>query len=337
VGAGGVAIGLAAGWLIGHVRARLSDLPVEITVSLLTPYAAYLPAELVGASGVLAAVTAGLYLGRRASRIMGSDVRLAGRAVWEMLVFLLNAMVFILVGLQIATLVHEMARATLIRLVGVGLAVSAALVGVRALWILGIAAGQRLVSPQRPPLGGPEVVVLSWSGMRGAVSLAAALAVPLALPDGSPWPAREAGIVITFTVILVTLVGQGMSLPFVIKAVHLGADEDVRAEERHARTVLVDEALRRIEALYGEWPAHRPLLDQLRTSYRHRAEHAGTFDQAPSSEAEQELVEHRQIRRSVIDAQREAVLLMRDRGVIDDDVLRTIERELDLEELRMEA
>jgi monovalent cation/hydrogen antiporter len=173
--------------------------------------------------------------------------------------------------------------------------------------------------------------------MRGVVSLAAALAMPLTLPGGAPLPAREAVIVITFTVILVTLVGQGMSLPLVIRGVHLGGDGDTRVEEQQARRELVDEALRRIDALYGQWPGHRPLLDQLRAAYRHRAEHIEQLDQAPGSEAEQELVEHRQIRRSVIDAQRDAVLLMRDRGAIDDDVLRSIERELDLEELRMEA
>src|SRR5206468_4299908 len=186
VGVGGVAIGLAVGWLIAHVRRRLSDLPVEITVSLLTPYAAYLPAELLGSSGVLATVTAGLYLGRRASRIMGFDVRLAGRAVWEMLIFLLNGIVFLLIGLQIATLVREMHRPTLIALVGVGLAVSVTLVVVRALWIGGIAAWQRFVVRRGSALRPAEIVVLSWSGLRGVVSLAAALAMPLALPGRPP-------------------------------------------------------------------------------------------------------------------------------------------------------
>jgi len=230
-----------------------------------------------------------------------------------------------------------MNRSALIALVGVGLAVSVALVVVRALWISGIAAWQRFVSRKGPALRPAEIVVLSWSGLRGVVSLAAALAMPLALPGGAPLPARQAVIVITFTVILVTLVGQGMSLPFVIRAVRLGGDEDVRTEEQRARRELVEEALRRIDTLYEQWPGHRPLLDQLRATYRHRAEHIEQLDQAPGSEAEQELVEHRQIRRSVIDAQREAVALMRDRGAIDDDVLRTIERELDLEEARMEA
>jgi CPA1 family monovalent cation:H+ antiporter len=336
-GAGGIAIGLGAGWVIAHVRARLSDLPVEITVSLLTPYAAFLPAELVGASGVLAAVTAGLYLGRRSSLIMTSDVRLAGRAVWEMLIFLLNGIVFVLIGFQMTVLGREMETRALAALVAVGLAVSVALIAVRGLWIVGIAAWQRFVSRAGPALRPAEIVVSTWAGMRGVVSLAAALALPLALPGGAPLPAREAAIVITFTVIFVTLVGQGMSLPLVIRAVHLGGDGDAGAEEQQARRELVDEALRRIDALYAQWPGHRPLLDALRATYRHRAEHIEQLDQVPESEAEQELVEHRQIRRSVIDAQREAVLRMRDRGAIDDDVLRSIERELDLEEVRMEA
>src|SRR5262245_59316821 len=337
IAVGGVAIGLGVGWVVAQVRARVEDLPVEITVSLLTPYAAYLPAEALGASGVLAAVTAGLYLGRRSSRIMGSDVRLAGRAVWEMLVFLLNGIVLLLIGLQIAALVQVMGTGVLLRLIGVGLVVSVALVIVRALWITGIAAWQRLRSQKEMALRPAEIVVLSWTGMRGVVSLAAALAMPVALPGGSPLPAREAVIVITFTVIFVTLVGQGVTLPAVIRAVRLGRDTGARAEEQQARRELVEEAVRRIDQLYEQWPGHRPLLDQLRTMFLHRAEHFAQFDDVPESAAEQELVEHRQIRRSVIDAQRDAVLLMRDRGAIDDDVLRNIERELDLEEVRMEA
>jgi len=337
IAAAGIGIGLAVGWLIAQVRTRLEDLPVELTVSLLTPYAAYLPAELLGASGVLATVTAGLYLGRRASRIMGSDVRLAGRAFWEMLIFLLNGIVFLLIGFQIAALTQVMNARALLRLVTVGLAVSVALIAVRALWISGIAVWQRLGSKRGAALSAGEVVVLSWAGMRGVVSLAAALAMPLALPTGSPLPAREAVIVITFTVILVTLVGQGVTLPLMIRAVQLERDTGARAEEQRARRELVDEAVRRIDELYRQWPGHRPLLDQLRATYLHRAEHFGQFDDVPESAAEQELVEHRQIRRSVIDAQREAVLQMRDRGAIDDDVLRNIERELDLEEVRMEA
>jgi CPA1 family monovalent cation:H+ antiporter len=172
--------------------------------------------------------------------------------------------------------------------------------------------------------------------MRGVVSLAAALAIPVALP-GNALPLREAIIIITFTVILVTLVGQGLTLPLVIRAVRLGGEPDAGHEESHARQELIEEALRRIDDLEKKWPDHKPLIDQLRTSYQHRAEHEEQLHEAPGNEAEQELVEHRQIRSDVIDAQRDALAAMRDRGAIDDDVLRSIERELDLEEIRMEA
>jgi len=129
-----------------------------------------------------------------------------------------------------------------------------------------------------------------------------------------------------------------LTLPLVIKAVRLGGGDDDRdAEETQARRELIGEAMKRIDDLYERWPGHRPLLDQLRTAYQHRADHEDQLDQAPGNEAEQELVEHRQIRRDVIDAQREALADMRDRSAIDDDVLRKIERDLDLEELRMEA
>jgi CPA1 family monovalent cation:H+ antiporter len=336
VAIGGIALGLAVGWLMFQIRSRLDEVPVAITASFVTPYAAYVPAELLGVSGILAAVTAGLFLGRRQSRFMGSDVRVAGRAVWEMLIFLLNGLVFILIGLEISALIRAMDRDQLAALAAIGLVVSLVLVLVRAIWIFAMAAWQRYVAHAEVLRLG-EIVVLSWSGMRGSVSLAAALALPTSIATGSPLPARAAVLVITFTVILVTLVGQGLTLPMVIRAVRLGRDEDVVGEEREARAKLVDEALGRLDELYEKWPGHRPLIEQLRAAYRHRAEHHEQVADGRASEAEQELIEHRQIRRDVIDAQREALLDMRDRGAIDDDVLRNIERDLDLEELRMEA
>jgi Na+/H+ antiporter len=335
VALGGILIGLVVGWIVGWIRAHLNDTPVEITISLLTPYAAYLPAELLGVSGVLAAVAAGLFLGRRSSLIMGSEARLAGRAVWESLVFLLNGVVFLAIGFQISSISRGMERTTLLQLAAVGVLISVALIAVRALWVLGMSLRELLgKDPRRTRLR--ESIVLSWAGMRGVVSLAAALALPISLPANA-LPARDAIIIITFTVILVTLVGQGLTLPLVIRAVGLGSDADEGHEESHARQELIEEALRRIDDLEKKWPDHRPLIDQLRTSYQHRAEHEEQLHEGPGNEAEQELVEHRQIRSDVIDAQRDALLAMRDRGAIDDDVLRDIERELDLEEIRMEA
>jgi Na+/H+ antiporter len=336
VALGGILIGLAVGWVAAWVRTHLDDTPVEIAVSLLTPYAAYLPAEQLGVSGVLAAVTVGLYLGRRSSRIMGSEARLAGRAVWESLVFLLNGVVFLAIGFQISSISRQMDRTTVLQLAAVGVLVSLALIAVRAVWILAMNL-RDLLAKHRRPMRLRESIVLSWAGMRGVVSLAAALALPISALPGSDLPARDAIIVITFTVILVTLVGQGLTLPLVIRAVGLGGDDDEGHEESHARQELIEEALARIDVLEKKWPDHKPLIDQLRTSYQHRAEHEEQLHEAAGNEAEQELVEHRQIRREVIDAQRDALSAMRDRGAIDDDALRSIERELDLEEIRMEA
>jgi CPA1 family monovalent cation:H+ antiporter len=335
VALGGILIGLVVGWVAVWIRTRLDDTPVEITISLLTPYAAYLPAEALGVSGVLAAVTAGLFIGRRSSQIMGSEARLAGRAVWESLVFLLNGVVFLSIGFQISSISREMDRGTLFQLAAVGILVSIALIAVRTLWVIGMSLRELLSDDQRRTRL-RESLALSWAGMRGVVSLAAALALPTSLP-GSTLPARDAIIVITFTVILVTLVGQGLTLPLVIRALGLGSDDDKGHEESHARQELIEQALRRIDELEKKWPTHRPLIDQIRTSYQHRAEHEEQLHEAPGNEAEQELVEHRQIRSEVIDAQRDALREMRDRGAIDDDVLRSIERDLDLEEIRMEA
>jgi CPA1 family monovalent cation:H+ antiporter len=243
--------------------------------------------------------------------------------------------VFLSIGFQIASISREMDRTTLLQLAAVGILVSIALIAVRALWVIGMSLRELLSDDQRR-IRLREAAVLSWAGMRGVVSLAAALALPISLP-GTALPARDAIIVITFTVILVTLVGQGLTLPLVIRALGLGSDDDEGHEESHARQELIEQALERINELEKKWPTHKPLIDQLRTSYQHRAEHEEQLHEAPGNEAEQELVEHRQIRSDVIDAQRDALSEMRDRGAIDDDVLRNIERDLDLEEIRMEA
>jgi Na+/H+ antiporter len=336
---GGVAIGLAVGWIIAKVRARIEDTPVEITISLLTPYAAFLPAQELGASGVIATVVAGLYLGRRGSSIMGPDARLTGRAVWETIVFLLNGMVFIITGLEVPFLLRSLESAAAIRIVGIGLVVSLVLLVVRALWIFPselLACAVR--REPRPPRFLAHALVLSWAGMRGVVSLAIALALPLTLPGGAPFPAREALVIVTVTVIVVTLLGQGLSLPWIIRRLRLGTDPELREEEARARQQLVEAATRRIDQLYPVWPDHRPLLDRLRETYAHRSEHVERQrDASGSGEEDREIIEHREIQRTVIDSEREALLRLRADGAIDDDVLRALERELDLDERRIDS
>jgi Na+/H+ antiporter len=332
---GGAAIGVAVGWAIGHIRTRLEDTPVEMTISLLTPYAAFLPAERLGASGVIATVAAGLYLGHRGSRIMGADARLTGRAVWDTLTFLLNGFVFIVMGLEVPLLFRAVTPSLAIRLVGIGLDVTLVLIAVRALFIFGTVLAPQLVR-RRPDIRWLSAcsLVLSWAGMRGVVSLAAALALPTALPAST----RGALVIVTLTVIVFTLLGQGLTLPGLIRRLRLGADVETREEERTARQQLVEAATRRIDELVAVWPGHRPLLDQLRETYRHRSEHVdGQRNPASADGEDRELIEHREIRRTVIDAEREALMRLRAEGEISDEVYRNLERELDLEERRMDA
>jgi Na+/H+ antiporter len=332
---GGGAVGLAVGWLIAHIRARIEDTPVEMTISLLTPYAAFLPADRLDVSGVIATVAAGLYLGHRGSHIMGADARLTGRAVWDTLTFLLNGFVFIVMGLEVPLLLRSLTLPQAIRLIGLGVAVTGVLVLVRALWILPAVFLRLRLGGRRDALRCS--LVLSWAGMRGVVSLAAVLAIPLTLSGGRPFPAREALVVVTLTVIVLTLVGQGVTLPAFIRALRLGRDTGLREEEGRARQRLLEAATRRLDELYPVWPGHRPLLDQMRETYRHRSEHVDRQRDARADEHDRELIEHREIRRTVIDAERQALLRLRTEGEVSEEVLRELERELDLEERRMDA
>ena len=330
---GGIVIGLVVGWIITLVVNRLDDAPVETTVSLIAPFAAYLPAEQLGVSGVLACVTAGLMLGRAAPTILSSQSRVLATSVWQMVIFLINAFVFVLIGLQLPAIADSSAH-SLSQFLLVGAAAAATVVVIRIAWVFissyGAAWLARRHNGHRYP-GWEGLLVLSWAGMRGSVSLAAALALP-AVPS---FPGRELIIFAAFSVILVTLVGGGLTLPLLVRRLGFTGDPELGDEESHARQVATEAALSRLIGLRDEWPDHIPLVDQLRQRYEHRTEH----EQADPNdeEADQELIEHRQIRHEVIEAERLAVIHLRDIGEINDDVLRRLERELDLEELRMEA
>jgi CPA1 family monovalent cation:H+ antiporter len=341
-GLGGIAIGLVVGWATVWLRRRLTDPPVEITVSLLTPFAAYIPAERLGVSGVLAAATTGVWVGWFAPRIMHSDTRLRGTAVWEFLVFVLNGLAFVLIGLQLSTIVVERPGRGLPDLVGITLAIAATLIVVRLAWAAAAEGVRFALDRVRHGTAGPprwrESLLVGWAGLRGVVSLAAALALPLSLGG------RNVLLFITFGVILITLVGQGLTLRLLTRLLRIGGDGAADREETHARSLAAEAAVARIDELAREWPDHRPLIETLRSQYEHRATHlaeaspggdglGGPLDPA----AEQELLEHRLIRRAVIDAERETLLSLRDRGAITDEVWRRLQRDLDLEELRMEA
>jgi CPA1 family monovalent cation:H+ antiporter len=336
VAMGGVAFGLIVGVVVAQIFRRLDDPVFEVVISFLAPAAAYIPAEQFGLSGVLATVAAGIYTGRHASRTLSSSGRVAGAAAWQVLLFLINGGVFILIGVQLPTILDGIADRPAGQLLGYAAAISLTAIVVRILWVFPgtyvprwLSAGIRQREPRPPPR---NVFLVAWAGMRGVVSLAAALALPLAFPE------RHLLIFLTFAVILATLVGQGLTLPLVIRGLGIVGDGGGADEEAHARQMAAEAAVRRIDDLATKWPGHLELIEALRSQYEHRARDLDLHrSEDPTDEAEQEMLEHRAIRMAVINAEREALLELRDAGAIADEVYRRVERDVDLEELRMEA
>lgn len=332
---GGVIIGLVAGVLVTEFWRRTSDPTLEIMVSLVAPFAAYLPAESIGVSGVLATVVAGLIAGRRAARALSPSARLMGRGVWDIVIFLINSFAFILIGLQLPSILAHLAPRSAPELLALGAAVSATAIVARIVWVFPATYLPRRFSARIrerdpfPPVN--AVFVVSWAGMRGAVSLAAALALPLEVPE------RELLIFLTFCVIVATLVGQGLSLPWLIRHLRVVAGSGTETEETTARLAAVDAAMTRLNGLAEEFPGHLELVDQLRARFSHEIGHVPAANEGPLDESELELLEHLEIRNAVLAAEREAVIQLRDAGVIGDEVLRRIERDLDLEALRTGA
>jgi Na+/H+ antiporter len=339
--AGGAVVGLAVGWLIAEVRRRIDDPPIEITISLLTGYAAYVPAEQLGASGVLAAVVAGLHISWVSPHIASARMRIQGFATWDILVFLLNATLFLLIGLQLDMILDGLSGYTAAELLGYAALVSGMVVAMRATWLFTvpylIRALDRRPSQRERRVGARERLVVSWSGMRGAVSLAAALALPLETDAGAPFPARDLILFLTFAVILVTLVLQGLTLPALVRRLGVRDDGSAEREEALARLETARAALAQLDELEAADWTRDDTIERMRGMYRYRTRRFG----ARTGEVEDDGYEDRTLAyqravQDVIGAQRRALIDLRRQGAIGDDVLRRIERELDLEETRLE-
>jgi Na+/H+ antiporter len=343
-GVGGVAIGVAGGLAIAAVRRRLDDPPTEITISLLTPYAVYLPAEELGLSGVIAAVTVGVVLGWRASELTTHTTRLQGYAVWEILQFLLNAVLFVLIGLQLHTALDALDERAGGELLGYAVLVSAVVIAVRIAWVYSLSVldrdVRREIAGPRDGDGWKEVTLVAWSGMRGAVSLAAALAIPLQTDTGAPFPERDLILFLTFSVIIATLVLQGLAFPLVIRALDLDEDTSDADEELAARIEIAYAALDRIEQLTEDSWVPDDTLERVRNlyDYRRRRFSSRLDDHSPEDgfDFEHRASLYRRVMNEVIDAQRAALRRLRDSGDITDEVRRSVEHELDLEQARLE-
>jgi CPA1 family monovalent cation:H+ antiporter len=343
-GIGGVAIGVAGGLAIAAVRRRLDDPPTEITISLLTPYAVYLPAEELGLSGVIAAVTVGVVLGWRASELTNHTTRLQAYAVWEILQFLLNATLFVLVGLQLHTALEALEGRDGSELLGYAVLVSLVVIAVRIGWVFALSVLDRRV---RREISGPadgsgwkEVTLVAWSSMRGAVSLAAALAIPLQTDTGAAFPERDLILFLTFSVIIATLVLQGLAFPLLIRALDLDDDTSDADEELDARIGIAYSALDRIDLLAAEDWVPADTLERVRNQYDYRRRRFSSRldDRSPEGDFdyEQRAALYRRVMHEVIDAQRRTLRELRDSGEITDEVRRTVEHELDLEQARLQ-
>jgi CPA1 family monovalent cation:H+ antiporter len=342
--AGGIAIGFVVGYAIAEIRKRVNDVNTELTISLFSAYGAFVPADQLGLSGVLAVVTCGLVLGFRAPEIASPESRMQGFALWSILTFLLNATLFILIGLQLPSIVDGLSGRPAGEVVGYAAAVCAAVIAMRFAWSFTVTALIRAID-RRPSQVARRAtwrqrVVGGWAGMRGAVSLAAALALPLTTDDGAPLPGRDLIQFITFALILVTVVGQGLTLPWLIR--RLGVIEDGTEEEREelrARLVIARAALDRVDELEGEDWTRDGTVERVRRLYEFRQRRfkirAGKIEDEDGVEEGSLL--YQRMMHEIYAAQRQALLELRNSRQISSEVMRRVERELDLEESRLEV
>jgi monovalent cation/hydrogen antiporter len=309
---------------------------VEVTISLLSGYAAYVPAERAGCSGVLAAVTIGIYIGWRAPEISNARQRVAGYSMWTILTFLLNALLFVLIGLQLPLILEGLQDEPIGELIAVAAAVAAVVIACRLVWVHLMTGAIRALDRRASQLARRGTwrarTVTGWAGMRGAVSLAAALALP------ADFPARDQLLFITFAVILATLVLQGLTLPAVIRWSGVHDDGAEEREDLLARRRATEAALARIDELEAQEWTRDDTVERMRAMYAYRARRltARAGESEDGDGFEHRSRKYQKMVRSVLDAQRRAVVELRNRGEISNDVMHRIERELDLEDERLE-
>jgi len=337
----GIAIGLAVGFIIAEIRKRTPDPQLSITISLVSGYAAFIPANAVGASGVLAAVTTGIYMGIRGPTIIPPRIRLQGFFMWDLLDFIINSALFVLVGLQLRTIVRNLTGFSTATLIGWSLAIASVVIVSRLVWFFTMPYLVRLLDRRRSQrarrIPARQRLVIAWSGMRGAVSLAAALALPLTTSSGAPFPDRDLILFLTFAVIFATLVAQGLSLPVLINRLRITDGGAAETEELRARLGATKAALAQIEALAGEDWTRDDTIERMRGAYEYRkrrlAARAGKIE---DDGYEDRSLAYQQAVQIVLQAQREALVGLRQEGAISNETMNRVIRELDLEESRLE-
>jgi len=335
-GIGGALVGLAVGWLIALVRTHMGHVVVvENALSLLSPYIAYLPADALHTSGVLAVVTMGVYLGIRGPRVVAPATRLQAGAMWSMVTFLLESLIFMLVGLELPRVMQALRTHSLRELLIVVLATTLVCILVRFVWVfISIYLGGGGDAARRGPPSSrwKKPFFIAWAGLRGADSLVIALALPLTTARGAPFPSRDLIIFVTFGVIFVTLVLQGFSLSPLVR--HLGIEGDAAEarEERLARVAMADAALEALRRIAREERVPRKVVAALRYEYEARRRAAERIHRPEQGSASSAAV-YRSLRRRLQNAERSELLQLAEQGKIGGDVMRHVQRQQDLRDL----
>jgi len=339
VSVGGIAVGLVIGWLLVKLEPRIGDPVIEILLSLLAPVATYLLAEKLGVSGVLATVVTGLYMGRMAPRIQSATTRIRSRAIWDVVVQVVDGMVFILIGIEIGQLRLDLNAAGLERILLQSGAVLLAMIFARFVWVyLELGLFHYTHRRSRHPVDWRGSLVISWTGLRGVVSLATALALPLTTASGAPFPFRGDIVLIASTVIVVSLLGFGLPLPWILRRLGLGEDGSHEREYNLARRAAFAAVRTRLDELRLENPdlssQMEPLFIRMKSNAEHSAANPGEMDEQFVADV---LAPAARLRQELIASAREAVLVLRDDDTIGDEARRRVERMLDFEELRFNA
>jgi len=334
----GLAVGLATGWLVDKLERRIDDGPIEIVISILIPYAAYFAADRMRASGVLAVVACGLYLSRRSYLLFSPGVRLQAYAVWDALGFILNGLVFVLIGLQLPYVLAGIHNHSFPTLILYGALFSGLVIALRLIWMFpGAFAAHwirtRILHQKVSCPSAAAVLIVGWTGMRGVIALAAAIALPQTLANGAPFPQRNLIIFLAFSVIFTTLVLQGLTLPSLVRALGLASAPGRNLEEEAARRQILETAIAHLEQMReNDEEEFDAIYEDLTGHYRQRL---AFLNRKEDGEGAAPLVRHQglsRISRELVRVERCTAVELRNQGVIDDETLRQLERELDLRE-----
>lgn len=349
----GIGIGIVAGYLFVLAHKRIENNPVvETSLTLLAPFVSYLAAEQFHMSGVLAVVSTGLIIAWRSPEVFTYQTRMRTRVVWDTVIFLLHGFVFIMIGLQLPSIIKDLGDYSFSQMLGYGLLISLVTIVVRIIWVFAGADWQKflykkkkradvLVANEDPDNTWKNVLVVAWTGTRGVISLAAALALPLFLQDGTPFPKRHSIIFLSFVVIFVTLVVQGLSLPLLIRWLKIKPQDNTAAEEKELQLHLATSTLHFIEQELPE-SLDNKLQQQLKNKYEglihdltkeiHRHKKAKQNDEEIRTAAPDALLN---AKLEISKFQRALLLKLHKEGEFSDAVIRQVERELDIDELKL--